>query len=390
MPVGELGINADIFLSEEELEIWKMASDFAKREVVPLADKFDKEKDLPEELFKKMSEQGFLSAYVPQDYGGSEIGSTGLGLILIELNKACASVGTMVSVHNSLGTWPIANFGSKQQKDKYLPKLATGEYIGAFALTEAEAGSDAGATKTTAKKEGDYYILDGSKLFVTNGRWAHVFIIFARTHPDPSLKTRGISAFIVEKGMEGFTIGPEQEKLGIHASSTVSLYFDKCKVPAENLLGKENEGFKVAMATLDNGRLGIAAQGIGIACACLEASVRYSKERVQFGRPIAEFQAIQWKLADMAVDIDAAFFLFLRAARLSDKGLPFTKEAAAAKLLASEIANKHASQAVQILGGYGYTKDFPVERFFRDAKITEIYEGTSEVQRIVISRALLK
>jgi alkylation response protein AidB-like acyl-CoA dehydrogenase len=377
-------------LAEEELLIQKTAREFAEKELSGLASKIDKEGALPKEILKKMADLGFMGMLVPVEYGGSGLDNFSLTLVAIEVNRICASTGITMSVHNSLATSPIINFGSPEQKEKYLPRLAKGEWIGAYSLTEPEAGSDAGSIRTSATLRGDFYILNGTKNFVTNGGVADLFIVFARTHPDRSLRAKGISAFIVEKSFKGLTIGKEEGKLGIRGSSTVSLSFEDCKIPKENLLGKENGGFGIAMQTLDGGRIGVAAQAIGIAQASLEISVKYAIQRRQFGRFLREFQAIQWKLSDIATRLEAAKLLVYHAAKLRDMGLPHTKEAAMAKLFASELANYAAKEAIQIHGGAGYTKDFPAERLFRDAKITEIYEGTSEIQRIVIARELFK
>lgn len=377
-------------LSEEEELIQKTAREFADEKLAPLASKIDAEEQIPREIIDQMAELGFMGMLAPEQYGGAELNNFCYTLVQIEINRACASTEITMSVHNSLAQSPIIYFGSEAQKQKYLPKLTKAEWIGAYSLSEPGSGTDAASLICSAVRDGNSYILNGTKNFVTNGGIADIFIVFTRTHPDKSLKAKGISAFIVERGMKGFTIGKSEKKLGIKGSSTVELHFEDCRVPAENLLGKENEGFKIAMHTLDGGRIGISAQAIGIAEASLAASIKYSKERKQFDKFLAEFQAIQWKLAEMATDIDAAKLLTFRASRLRDAGKPHTKEAAIAKLFSATMVNKHAKEAVQILGGVGYTKDFPVERYFRDAKITEIYEGTSEVQRIVIARELLK
>jgi alkylation response protein AidB-like acyl-CoA dehydrogenase len=295
-----------------------------------------------------------------------------------------------MSVHNSLCQSPLLKFGTDEQKQKYLPRLARAEWIGAYSLTEPVSGTDAAALITTAAREGGDFVIRGAKNFVTNGGFADLFILFARTNSAPEAKQTGITAFIVERSWKGLTVGKPEKKMGIRGSSTTTLFFDGCRVPAANVLGKEGDGLKIALSTLDGGRIGIAAQATGIAMACLDASVKYAKERKQFDRPIGDFQAIQWKIAEMATDVDAAKLLIYRAARMRDAGEPHTKEASMAKLFASTMANRHANQAVQIHGGVGYIKDFPVERYFRDAKITEIYEGTSEVQRIVVARSLLK
>jgi acyl-CoA dehydrogenase len=379
-----------IFLTEEERLIQKTARDFADKVLAPMASEIDAREEVPEELIARMAELGFMGVLIPEEYGGPGLNNFCLTLIGIELNRVCASTGATFSVQNSLVSSPIIRFGTQDQKRRYLPKIAKAEIIGGYSLTEPESGSDAASLSTTAVKQGDWYILNGTKNFVTNGGIAKLFIIFARTHPDRSLRAKGISAFLVERDTEGLTVGKSEKKMGIRGSSTVELYLKDCKVHSSNLLGQENQGFKIAMDTLDGGRIGISSQAVGIAQACLDACIKYGKQRKQFGRYISEFQAIQWKLADMATEIEAARMLVYHASRLRDAGLPHTKEAAMAKLFSSSIANKAAREAVQVHGGVGYTVEFPVERFFRDAKITQIYEGTSEIQRIVIARQLLR
>lgn len=324
---------------------------------------------------------------IPEKYGGSEMDFTSYVIAINELSKVSAVVGVILSVHTSVGTNPILYFGNEDQKQKYIPKLASGEYLGAFCLTEPSAGSDAGALKTKAVKKDDQYVLNGSKVFITNGGEADVYIVFAST--DASQGSRGISAFIVEKDTPGFIIGKDEHKMGLHGSRTVQITFEDMKIPVENLLGEEGEGFKIAMANLNTGRIGIATQALGIAEAAFEAAVGYAKERVQFGKPIAANQGVGFKLADMGTAVEAARLLVYRAANMRDRGLPCGKEASMAKLFASKTAVDVAIEAVQVFGGYGYTEDYPVERYFRDAKITEIYEGTSEIQRIVISKHLM-
>jgi butyryl-CoA dehydrogenase len=377
-------------LSPEEALIQGTARDFADKELAPLASKIDREGAIPREMLDKMAALGFLGMLTPESYGGVGLTNLALALVQIEINRACASTGVTMSVHNSLCQSPILRFGSDEQKQKYLPRLARGEWIGAYSLTEPVSGTDAAALITTATKDGGDYVINGTKNFVTNGGFADLIILFARTDPSPSAKQTGISAFLVERTWKGLTIGKPEKKMGIRGSSTTSLFFDGCRVPKANLLGKEGDGLKIALSTLDGGRIGIASQACGIAAACLDASIKYAKERRQFDRPIGEFQAIQWKISEMATDIDAAKLLIYRAARMRDAGEPHTREASMAKLFASTMVNRHANQAVQIHGGVGYIKDFPVERYFRDAKITEIYEGTSEVQKIVVARSLLK
>lgn len=377
-------------LTPEETLIQQTAKEFADKELAPLAPKIDQSGEVPRAILEKMASLGFLGMLTPETYGGVGLSNLALALVQLEINRACASTGVTMSVHNSLCQSPILKFGTEEQKQKYLPKLARGEWIGAYSLTEPVSGTDAAALITTAAKDGSDVVINGTKNFVTNGGFADVFILFARTNPAPEAKQSGISAFLVERTMKGLTVGKNEKKMGIRGSSTTTLFFDNCRVPAANLLGKEGDGFKIALSTLDGGRIGIASQATGIAMACLDASIKYAKERKQFDRPIGDFQAIQWKIAEMATDIDASKLLIYRAARMRDAGEPHTKEASMAKLFASTMANRHANQAVQIHGGVGYIKDFPVERYFRDAKITEIYEGTSEVQRIVVARSLLK
>lgn len=377
-------------LTDEERLIRDTARDFAEKTLRPLAAGIDRDGEVPRKVLEQLAELGFMGVICPEEFGGSGLSNLCLALIQMEINRVCASTGVTLSVHNSLCQSPIVLFGTDAQKRRYLPRLAKAELLGAYSLSEPVSGSDAGALITTAVRDGSQFVINGTKNFVTNGGFADLFVVFARTGRDANVKHAAITAFVVEKGSKGFTVGKPEAKMGIRGSSTTCLFFEDCRVPAENVLGVEGEGFKVAMATLDGGRIGIAAQAVGIATACLEESVKYAKERRQFGVAIGSFEAIQWKLAEMATDIDAARLLVLRAARLRDAGQPHTKEAAMAKLFAARVANDAATQAVQIHGGVGYIKEFPVERFFRDAKITEIYEGTNEIQRIVISRALLK
>ncbi|CUA79689.1 acyl-CoA dehydrogenase [Anoxybacillus suryakundensis] len=375
-------------LSEEHEMIRKMVRDFAKNEVAPTAAERDEEERFDRDIFNKMAELGLTGIPWPEEYGG--IGSDYLAYVIAveELSKVCASTGVTLSAHISLASWPIYKFGNEQQKQTYLRALATGEKLGAYGLSEPGAGSDVSAMKTRAVKDGDHYVLNGSKVWITNGGEADIYVVFAVT--DPEKKHRGISAFIVEKGTPGFSIGKKEKKLGIRSSPTTELIFEDCRIPKENLLGEEGEGFKIAMMTLDGGRNGIAAQAVGIAQGALDAAVEYAKGRIQFGKPIAEQQGIAFKLADMATAIEAARLLTYQAAWLESNGLPYGKESAMAKLFAGDTAMKVTVEAVQIFGGYGYTKDYPVERFMRDAKITQIYEGTQEIQRIVISRMLTK
>ncbi len=378
----------DFELTKKQEMFRTLFQEFAEKEVAPLAAEIDENGEFPWDTVKKMGKLGFLGLPFPKEYGGAGADTLTYILAVEEISRACAATGVILSAHVSLACHPIYQFGTPQQKEKYLVPMAKGELLGAFGLTEPNAGTDAASQQTTAVLENDEYVLNGNKIFITNGGCADVYIVFAMTDPQKGLK--GISAFIVEKGTPGFTFGPREHKMGIRASSTTELIFQDCRIPKENLLGKEGEGFKIAMQTLDGGRIGIAAQALGIAQAALDECIRYTKERQQFNKPLANFQAIQWMIADMVTDIDAARFLVYRAAVLKDKKKPFAKEAAMAKLFASEAAMKHTVKAVQIHGGYGYMKEYKVERLMRDAKITEIYEGTSEVQRMVIAGNTLK
>ncbi|WP_242216981.1 acyl-CoA dehydrogenase [Bacillus cereus group sp. BfR-BA-01380] len=371
--------------TEEQQMMRKMVRDFAGKEIAPFVPIME-QGVFPREVLKKMGELGLMGIPIPAKYGGAEMDFISYILAIHELSKVSATVGVILAVHTSVGTNPILYFGTEEQKQKYIPKLATGEYLGAFALTEPSAGSDAGSLKSRAVRQGDEYVINGSKVFITNGGEADTYIVFASTNPDAG--TRGISAFIVEKDTSGLIVGKDEHKMGLLGSRTVQLTFEDMKVPAENLLGEEGQGFKVAMANLDVGRIGIGAQSLGIAEAALECATDYAKERHQFGKPIAAQQGLGFKLADMATAVEAARLLVYRAASLRAQGLPCGKEASIAKLFASKTAVEVAIEAVQVLGGYGYTKEYSAERFFRDAKICEIYEGTSEIQRLVISRAL--
>ena len=376
----------ELRFTEEQEMIRDMVRDFAKTEIEPFIERME-EGQFPREILKKMGELGLMGTTAPESLGGSEMDFTSYIIAINELSKVSAVIGVILSVHTSVGTNPILYFGNEAQKQKYVPKLASGEYLGAFCLTEPNAGSDAGSLKTRAVKDGDNYVINGSKVFITNGGEAEVYIVFAST--DLEKGSRGISAFIVEKDTPGLIIGKDEHKMGLHGSRTVQLTFENMVVPAANLLGVEGEGFKIAMANLDVGRIGIAAQALGTAQAALEAATNYAKERIQFGKPIAANQGVGFKLADMATAVEAARLLVYRAADLRSKGLPCGKEASMAKLFASKTAMDVAIDAVQIFGGYGYTKDYPVERYFRDAKVMEIYEGTSEIQRLVIGKHLM-
>jgi len=377
----------DLVLTEEQELIRRTVREFVKKELEPIAKKIDETGELPLETLKKLGELGYLGMSVPEAYGGSGTDVISYVIAMEELSRACASTSTVVSVQNSLVNDPLVLFGSESQKRKYLPQLAVGEAFGAFGLTEPEAGSDPGAMKTTAVRDGNYYILNGTKRFITNAGFADVFIVFASTNP--AAGNKGVSCFIVERGMPGFTVGPEEEKLGIRGTSTCELLFEDCKVPRENLLGSENQGFKIAMITLDGGRIGIAAQAVGIAQAALDEALKYAQERKAFGRSISDFQAIQFKLADMATLLDAARLLVYKSAWKKDRKQDYILESSMAKLFASEIAQKVVDEALQIHGGYGYIKDYKVERLYRDVRITRIYEGTSEIQRLIIARQLL-
>ncbi|QUH18574.1 acyl-CoA dehydrogenase [Alkaliphilus sp. B6464] len=374
--------------SKEHVLLKQMYREFAENEVKPLAAEIDEEERFPVETINKMVKSGFMGIPFPKKYGGESGDNIGYAIAVEELSRVCATTGVILSAHVSLGAHPIYEFGTEEQKQKYLIPLAKGEKLGAFALTEPNAGTDASAQQTTAVLDGDSYILNGSKIFITNAGYAQTYIIMAMT--DKSAGTRGISAFIVDADTEGFTVGPKEKKLGIKGSSTCELIFENCRVPKENLIGKEGMGFKVAMKTLDGGRIGIAAQALGIAQGALDETISYVKERIQFGKPISAFQNTQFQLADMASKIEASRLLVYKAAYNKDKGLPYSYEAAMAKLVAAETAMEVTTKAVQLHGGYGYTREYPVERMMRDAKITEIYEGTSEVQRMVISASLLK
>jgi len=375
-------------LTEEQEMLRKMVQDFAKKEVEPTAAERDEEERFDREIFDKMAELGLTGIPWPEEYGGIGADYVSYVIAVEELSRVCASTGVTLSAHLSLASWPIYKYGNEEQKKNFLTRLATGEALGAYALSEPGAGSDVASMKTTAKLDGDHYVLNGSKVWITNGGVADIYVVFAKT--DVDARHKGISAFIVEKGTEGFTFGKKEKKLGIRSSPTTELIFENCRVPKENLLGAEGEGFKVAMTTLDGGRNGIAAQAVGIAQGALDAATNYAREREQFGKPIAHNQGISFKLADMATEIEAARLLTYQAAWLESEGLPYGKASAMSKLFAGDVAMKSTVEAVQIFGGYGYTKDYPVERYMRDAKITQIYEGTQEVQRLVIGRMVTK
>lgn len=374
--------------TEEQKMIQESAKDFAENEIAPSAIERDINAIFPTEIVKKMGELGFMGMMVSPDYGGAGMDSISYVLSMIEISKVDASLGVIMSVNNSLVCWGLETYGSDFIKEKYLTPLAQGEKLGAFALSEPEAGSDATKQKTTADKDGDFYVLNGIKNWTSNGQSADYYLVMATSDKEKAHK--GISAFLVEKGTEGFGHGVKEDKLGIRSSDTCTLTFENCKVPAENLVWEEGKGFNFAMNTLNGGRIGIAAQAIGIAEASLDASIKYSQERKAFGREISKFQAIQFMIADMAVKVDAAKMLTLKSAALKDAGKTYVTEAAMAKLYASKISVECALDAIQIHGGYGYVREYLVERYLRDSKITEIYEGTSEIQRIVIARSLLK
>ena len=378
----------DFQLDEQQTLLRDMARDFAQQELAPRATRHDRQARLDPEVVPKMAELGLLGLTVPEDLGGAGMGNLELSIVLEEINRACASTGVTLSVHNSLVCAPILKYGSDAQKRAWLPRLASGEMLGAYALTEPASGSDAAALETRAVRDGDSWVLDGTKIWVTTGSLAGVVIVYARTDPKKP-KAKGISAFLVPADAPGFRVGKHELKVGIRGSPAVELVFEGCRVPAANLLGELDKGFSIALDTLDGGRIGIAAQAIGIGMACLEESIKYSKVRQQFGQPIANFQAIQWKLADMATRLDAARMLVHRAAWLRDRKEPCARQAAQAKLAASTACNQAADEALQIHGGAGYTDHFPVERLFRDARITEIYEGATDIQRLVIARSLL-
>ena len=375
-------------LSKEQELVRQMVRDFAQNEVKPIAAEIDETEEFPMENAKKMAKYGFFGIPFKTEFGGAGGDSLSYILAVEELSKVCGTTGVILSAHVSLCASVIDTFGNPAQKAKYLPELAAGKKLGAFGLTEPNAGTDAAGQQTVAVLDGDNYILNGSKIFITNGGVAETFIIFAMT--DRSKGTKGISAFIVEKSFPGFSIGKKENKLGIRASSTTELVMENCIVPKENLLGQEGKGFGIAMKTLDGGRIGIAAQALGIAEGAFEEAANYMKERKQFGRALSAFQGLQWMMAEMDVKIEAAKHLVYKAAWLKDQGLPYSVEAARAKLFASEVAMEVTTKAVQIFGGYGYTKEYPVERMMRDAKITEIYEGTSQVQKMVIAGNIFK
>ena len=373
--------------NEEQRMVRSMVHDFAQAEIAPRATDVDKSEEFPAENIRKMAELGLLGLPYPEEYGGGGGDYVSYAIAVEEIARACGSTALIYAAHVSLGCGPIYYFGTEAQKQKWLPVLCSGRGLGAFGLTEPEAGSDAGATRTVAVRDGEAYVLTGSKMWITSGALAEVVTCTAKT--DPSAGTRGISCFLVEKGTPGFVPGKNEPKMGLKGSVTSALSLENCRVPAENLLGQEGEGFKQMLITLDGGRISIGAMALGLAQAALDEATRYARERVQFGQPIAKFQAIQWMIADMATEIDAARLMIYRAAAMKDAGLPFTREAAMAKLFASEVAERAGFKAIQIHGGYGYSREYPVERIYRDQRLCTIGEGTSEIQRLVIARQVL-
>jgi alkylation response protein AidB-like acyl-CoA dehydrogenase len=378
----------DFQLSDEQKQLRKSVREFAEREIAPHVMKWDEESVFPMAVVKELGKLGLMGMVFPAEYGGAGLGYVEYVLAIEELSRIDGSVGIIVAAHNSLCSNHIFLAGTEEQKRQYLPKLATGEFLGAWGLTEPGSGSDAGSARTTAVKKGNKWVINGTKTFITNGTYADVMVVVAVT--DRKVKTHGLSAFIVEKGTKGFRPGKKENKLGLRASDTAELIFEDCAVAEENLLGKEGDGFIDSMRVLDGGRISIAALSLGIGQGAYEAALKYSKERKQFGKAIGEFQAIQWKLADMATELDAARLLTMRAADMKDKGLKTTQESSMAKLFASEVAVRCANESVQIHGGYGFIKDYPAEKFYRDVKLCTIGEGTSEIQRLVIARQLLK
>jgi alkylation response protein AidB-like acyl-CoA dehydrogenase len=377
----------DFELNEEQKMIRKMVRDFAEKEIAPIAQETDKREQFPWEIIHKMGKLGLMGLPFSEEYGGAGVDTVSYAIAMEEISRVCGSTGITLAAHISLATFPIYQFGSEEQKHKYVPKLASGQWIGAFGLTEPGAGSDAGGTKTQAVLDGDEWVINGQKCFITNGSIADVVVLTAVT--DPEKGTRGISSFIVEKGTPGFRPGRDEEKMGLKGSITSELFFEDCRIPKENVLGSPGEGFKQALITLDGGRISIGAMALGLAQGAFERALAYSKERQQFGQRICDFQAVQWMLADMATEIEAARLLVYQAAWLEDQGVRFTKEAAMAKLYASEAAERACYKALQIHGGYGYMQEYEVERIYRDQRLCTIGEGTSEIQRLVIARQVL-
>jgi alkylation response protein AidB-like acyl-CoA dehydrogenase len=377
-----------LVFTEEQKMLQEMVREFAETEIAPFVPMMDEEDRFPREIVRKMGELGLMGIPIPEEWGGAGADYISYILALEEISRVSATVGVILAVHTSVGTMPILQYGTEEQKQKYVTRLARGEYLAAFALTEPHAGSDAKRIRTQAKRQGDKYILNGSKIFITNAGEADVYVTFAVT--DPEKGSRGISAFIVEKDTPGFQVGKKERKMGLGGSNTCELIFEDAEVPAGNLLGREGQGYEIALANLAGGRIGIGAQALGIARAALEHSLEYAKQRKQFGKTLGEIQAIQFKLADMATQIEAARLLIYRAAQLRQLGKPCKMEASMAKMFAADVAMKVTTEAIQVFGGYGYTREYPVERLFRDAKVTQIYEGTNEIQRLVIASELLK
>jgi len=376
----------DFEITEEQKILQATIRDFAQNELAPVADEYDQAEEFPFKNFKRMAELGLTGMIIPPEYGGSGSDEISLAIVMEEIAKACASTADILNSHMVIGSNPIARFGTEEQKQKFLPPFVKGERISCFAVTEPSAGSDIGSLRTKAIREGDYYVLNGQKTFITNGDVCDNAILFANI---PDLAPRGMTTFILEKELPGFSRGKKFKKLGMRAGTNCELFFEDCRIPVANRLGQEGQGMKIALSTLDHGRIPIAAQALGIAQVVLEKCIEYSKKREQFGSPICNNQAIAWKIADMATEVEAARYLIYNAAYLAKKGRPYSKNAAMAKLYASELAMKASTWGIQIFGGYGYMMEYPMQRFFRDAKLTEIYEGTSEIQRIVISRAVL-
>lgn len=374
--------------TEEQILLQQMVRDFAQKEIAPEVERMETEDRFPREVIRKMGELGLMGIPVAEEWGGSGADFISYILAIEEIAKVSPTVGVILSVHTSVGTFPLLRYGTEQQKQQYIPKLARGEYIGAFGLTEPQAGSDASGLRTTAKRVGDEYILNGNKVFITNAGEAELYTVFAVT--DPEKGSRGISAFLVRKDTPGFQVGKKEKKMGLHGSNTCELILEEVRIPVDHLLGHEGQGYEIALANLASGRVGIAAQGLGIAQGAYQAANAYAKERKQFGKPLNVIQGIQFKLADMATQIEAARLMVYRAAELVSKGISCKKEASMAKMFATDTAMKVTTEAIQILGGYGYSREYPVERFFRDAKVTQIYEGTNEIQRIVIGNEIAK
>ncbi len=377
----------NLTLTPEQEMMRKMVRDFSRSEIMPYIEAMDEQDQFPREIVKKMADLGLMGIPIPEKWGGGGADYISYILALEELSRVSATVGVILAVHTSVGTMPILRYGTEEQKKKYVTRLAQGEYLGAFALTEPHAGSDASQIRTTAKRVGETYILKGSKIFITNAGEADIYIVFAVT--DPEAGPKGMSAFIVEKDTPGFKVGKKEKKMGLGGSNTCELIFDDAQVPAANLLGREGQGYEIALSNLSGGRIGIGAQGLGIATAALEYAREYAKERHQFGKPIGKIQAIQFKLADMATQVEAARLLVYQAAWMYQEGRSCRREASMAKLFATDTAMKVTTEAIQVFGGYGYSREYPVERLFRDAKVTQIYEGTNEIQRMVIGRDLL-